>query len=178
MPRIKDVVDSVAVQVGVLFSLNEQANICLESSEIFTRIIQIWQQPLPDHCNQFKAFLDAGCYAGDLISSEVIAIIGCQDQVHPEDKIIGICLHGHPLRSLGTVVLRWEGVGFYKVFETLFHVVEGNSLPWQVILGANTCAKHNLLTIGAAAFGGSCTPVFPKKEKSEFAVYYHHAIRN
>jgi len=66
---------------------------------------------------------------------------------------------------ISTIVLRWEGVGLYKIFESRFYVVQGDSLTWQIILGAKTCATHNLLTAGA--FGGSKRQVFYKKEKSK-----------
>jgi hypothetical protein len=49
------------------------------------------------------------------------------------NEFIGICLHGHELRSIGTVILRWEGQGFYKIFQEGFHVIAGESLPWQII---------------------------------------------
>jgi hypothetical protein len=160
------------------FIAKNEANFVQENGEVFIRTVQIWQFPSPVHTNYFKAVLDAGCYAGDLITSEVVAIVGCQNKVEACNEVIGMCLHGHPLRSTGTVVLQWEGVGFYKVFETRFHIIEGDCLPWQVILGANTCAKHGLLAVGVGAFGGSNIPVFPKKGKSKLTAHLRLARLN
>jgi len=109
--------------------------------------------------------LDAGCHAGDLITWDVVAALGYTDHVRLHNEVIGMCLNGYPLRSIGTIDLQWEGLGFYKVFETSFHVVEGYSLPWQIILGAETCSRNSLLLVGA--FGGTKRQVLPKKGKSE-----------
>ncbi|PMD62035.1 uncharacterized protein K444DRAFT_718773 [Hyaloscypha bicolor E] len=138
-----------------------------ESHEMFTRTIQILEPTSNLQAQQFKAILDAGCYAGDLITFDVIITLGCIDKVQLCDEAVGVCLNGSMLRSIGTIVLRWEGVGLYKIFESRFYVVQGDSLAWQIILGAKTCATHNLLTAGA--FGGSKRQVFYKKEKKDSA---------
>jgi len=109
--------------------------------------------------------LDAGCHVGDLITSNVITALGFMDRVQPCDEVLGICLNGSLLKSNSTTTLRWQGVGFYKIFETYFHVVEGDFLAWQIILGAETCATHSLLTVGG--FGGSKHQVFQRKGKSK-----------
>ena len=132
---------------------------------MFTRTIEIVESTSAVRSNKFKAVLDAGCHAGDLITSDVVTALNCMDKIQSCNEVIGMCLHGDGLKSIGTIVLRWEGVGFYKIFETRFHVVEGDSLAWQIILGAETCAAHNLLTVGA--FGGSKRQVFSKKDKSK-----------
>lgn len=113
--------------------------------------------------------LDAGCYAGDLITSEVITALGCMDKVQPCNEVVGICLHGDPLKSTGTIELLWEGSGLYKVFRTRFHVVDGDAFAWQIILGAETCASHSLLTVGA--FGGSKHQVHPKGKSKSFSLH-------
>jgi hypothetical protein len=141
------------------------ANAGKESHEMFIRTIQILEPTSNLQAQQFKAILDAGCYAGDLITFDVIMTLGCIDKVQLCDEAVGVCLNGSMLRSIGTIVLRWEGVGLYKIFESRFYVVQGDSLTWQIILGAKTCATHNLLTAGA--FGGSKRQVFYKKEKSK-----------
>jgi hypothetical protein len=126
--------------------------------------------------NKFKVVLDAGCHAGDLITSDVVVALNCMDKVQTCNEVIGMCLHGDGLKSIGTIVLRWEGVGFYKIFETRFHVLEGDCLPWQIILGAETCAAHNLLTVGA--FAGSKRQVFPRKNKSKSIMSLRLAIHD
>jgi len=109
--------------------------------------------------------LDAGCHAGDLITSDVVAALGYTDHVQQYNEVIGMCLNGYPLRSTGTIILQWEGSGFYKVFENEFHVVEGDSLPWQIVLGAETCSRNSLLLVGA--FGGTKRQILPKKGKKD-----------
>lgn len=133
---------------------------------MFTRTVQIVELSSSHYRNNnFKAVLDAGCHVGDLITSEVITALGFMDRVQPCDEVLGICLNGSLLKSNGTITLRWQGVGFYKIFETCFHIVEGDFLAWQIILGAETCATHSLLTVGA--FGGSKHQVFQRKGKSK-----------
>jgi hypothetical protein len=136
-----------------------------ESHETFIRTIQVLEPGSAHRSHKFKAVLDAGCLAGDLITLEVIAALGCMDKVQPCDEVLGICLHGDVLKSTGTIDLQWEGTGLYKLFKSRFHVVESRPLAWQIIVGAETCALHSLLTVGA--FGGSKHQVFQKKGKSK-----------
>jgi hypothetical protein len=77
-----------------------------------------------------------------------------------EEQSILTCLNGNELVSLGTIELRWKGKGFRKIFRTTFHVIGGDVLPWEVLLGAETIQKHSILKF--AGFGG--TAVFPKKK--------------
>ncbi|KAE9371959.1 hypothetical protein N431DRAFT_339003 [Stipitochalara longipes BDJ] len=146
-----------------LSRLKHIANINQVDLEAFTRTISILDPALAHRPNKFKAVLDTGCHAGNLITSEVVAALGCMDNVQPCNEVLGICLNGDVLKSTGTIELQWEGAGCYKILKSRFHVIEGNSLAWQIILGAETCASHSLLTVGA--FGLSKHQVFPKKGK-------------
>lgn len=116
----------------------------------------------------FKGILDTGCEAGDLISGEVVSALNLWSEVEFRHEVIGTCLNGSDLRSIGTLMLRVNGRGFRKIFNTRFYVVAGESLSWQVVLGASTCANHHLLQAGAY---GSRT-VQPKKSKGKV-----HAMR-
>jgi hypothetical protein len=99
----------------------------------------------------FNAVIDTGCDGGDMVTPEVVSSLGYTSKVQICYKVIGICLNGHELRSTGTVSLKWHVIGSYKFVESRFHIVEGDSLPWQIVLGANTCNKYELFTV--AAFG-------------------------
>jgi hypothetical protein len=136
----------------------------------FTRTIRACDPATTHEAREFKAILDAGCDAGDVISLQVVSDLLLWDKVQLCDKVIGVCLHGHELKSVGTIVLRWEGKGFYKIFETRFHVIQGDSLPWQVILGAATCAEHHLLTAGAYGGRRQILPARPKGEPVQVQV--------
>jgi hypothetical protein len=104
----------------------------------------------------FKGILDGGCAVGDLISEEVVSGLNSWSEVEFDHKVIGTCLNGDDIHSIGTLVLRVDGEGLCKILDIKFYVVPGDSLPWQVVLGASTCAKHHLLKVGA--YGGREVP--------------------
>lgn len=104
-------------------------------------------------------WLDTGCEAHDLISFEVISNLGMTSRISNNKEAICTCLDGEQLFSIGTVKLHWKGKGFRKIFETTFHVIDGNVLPWQIILGAETIHEHGILKF--AGFGGR--PYYPKE---------------
>ncbi|KAK0109282.1 hypothetical protein ONS96_003102 [Cadophora gregata f. sp. sojae] len=84
--------------------------------------------------------------------------------VHHHENI-GICLNGSPLPSIGTVTLRWKGKRFRKIFTTTFHVIDGESIPWQVILGSQTIIEHGIVKF--AGFGGKSIIALRKETKDE-----------
>jgi hypothetical protein len=115
---------------------------------------------------EFKMSLDTGCDVHNLITREVLDTLNMSDVVAPSTQVICICLNGNELRSSGTIVLRWKGKGFCKIFETTFHVIdapEGEELPWQVVLGGKTIDQHKILKF--MGFGGSYA-IHPRGEKS------------
>lgn len=105
--------------------------------------------------------LDTGCEAHNLIAYRVIVDMSLVKDIILSSTPICICLNGDTLISMGTIILRWKGRGFRKVFETTFHVIEDNDLPWQVILGAETIRKESILKF--MGFGGRT--ILPKKTK-------------
>lgn len=74
-----------------------------------------------------------------------------------------VCLNGSSLSSVGTITLRWKGKRFRKIFTTTFHVFDGQSTTWQVILGAETIVEHGILKF--AGFAGQSVFTLPKKIK-------------
>ena len=98
-----------------------------------------------------------------MITSEVVSSLGYTSKIQSCDKAIGICIDGHEIRSAGVVNIQWHVVGGYHIVESWFQVVEGESLPWQIVLGAETCIKYHLLTVGV--FGKVQVP--HKKSKSK-----------
>lgn len=118
----------------------------------------------------FKGILDTGCEVGDLISEEVVSALNLWSEVEFCHEVIGTCLNGGDLRSIGTLMLRVDGRSFRKTFRTRFYVIAGESLSWQVVLGASTCAHHHLFK--ASAYGGS-RALQPKKSKGKV-----HALRH
>jgi hypothetical protein len=108
-----------------------------------------------------KMILDTGCEAHNLISYQVIDDMHKAENIIQSAQPICICLNGETLVSMGTIILRWKGRGFRKIFETTFHIIEDNDLPWQVILGAETIRKESILTF--MGFGGRT--MLPKKTK-------------
>jgi hypothetical protein len=110
--------------------------------------------------------LDTGCDVHNLITREVLKTLKMSRAVASSSQVICICLNGNELISSGTILLRWKGKGFCKVFETTFHVIEGpngDELPWQVVLGGETIDQHKILRF--MGFGGSCA-IHPKAKKS------------
>lgn len=135
--------------------------LCKEASNPFLKTVKIfWSET---ETMDAKMILDTGCEAHNLISYQVI------DDMHETQNIIlsaqpiCICLNGENLVSMGTVILRWKGRGFRKIFQTTFHVIEDNGLPWQVILGAETIRRESILKF--MGFGGRT--ILPKKTKGK-----------
>jgi hypothetical protein len=114
-----------------------------------------------DHL-EFKMRLDTGCEVHNLVTSHVVDRLQMQKHVAWKDEVLCTCLNGEQLLSVGTIILRWKGKRFRKVFATTFHIVDADALPWEVILGGKTIQEHGILTF--AGFGGA-TIVFPKKKK-------------
>ncbi|KAH8648059.1 hypothetical protein BGZ60DRAFT_535191 [Tricladium varicosporioides] len=108
--------------------------------------------------------LDTG-YDGDgLITYEALEDhLNLINSMIPSDEVICLCLNGQELRSKGIIVLRWRGEGFRKVFKTTFHVIDGEFLPYQMLLGAKTIHKNGILKF--AGFVGHA--IHPKKSKKE-----------
>lgn len=129
--------------------------------EMPTRTLRLGQSS--QRTKIFKGILDSGCEGGDLISEEVISALDLWSEVECRHEVIGTCLNGSDLVSVGTIVLRVNGLGLCKIFNTRFYVVAGESLSWQVVLGASTCANHHLLKVGAYGL----RVVQPKKSKGE-----------
>jgi hypothetical protein len=105
--------------------------------------------------------LDTGCEVHNLITAQAVSELRMLDEVQALDEVICICLNGQELRSIGSIVLQWRGKGFRKIFNTRFHVVEEDTLPWEVILGAKTIHEHSILKF--CGFGARC--ILPKKSK-------------
>ncbi|KAH8592646.1 hypothetical protein B0O99DRAFT_597082 [Bisporella sp. PMI_857] len=108
--------------------------------------------------------LDTGCEVYNLITLQTVHRLHMSDKVIIYSEPICTCLNGEQLISMGTLVLRWKGKRFRKIFTTVFHVINGDSLPWEVILGAETIHEHSILKF--AGFGGA-SPILPKKTKDE-----------
>jgi hypothetical protein len=106
--------------------------------------------------------LDTGCEVHNLITLQAVYRLHMSDNMTIHNESICTCLNGEQLISMGTLVLRWKGKRFRKIFTTLFHVINGDSLPWDVILGAETIDEHCILKF--AGFGGA-SPILPKKTK-------------
>jgi hypothetical protein len=106
--------------------------------------------------------LDTGCEVHNLITLQAVYRLHMSDNMTIHNEPLCTCLNGEELISMGTLVLRWKGKRFRKIFTTLFHVINGDSLPWDVILGAETIDEHCILKF--AGFGGA-SPILPKKTK-------------
>lgn len=115
-----------------------------------------------------KMILDTGCEAHNLIAYQVVNGMHKVESIMFSEQPICICLNGENLVSTGTIILRWKGRGFRKIFETTFHVIEEDTLPWQVILGAETIRKESILKF--VGFGGRT--VLPKKT----GVVFRHSL--
>lgn len=107
---------------------------------------------------EFKVKLDTGCEAHNLITIQALSELRMLDEVQALDEVICICLNGQEMRSSGTVILQWKGKGFRKIFNTHFHLVEEEVLPWEVILGGKMIHEHSILRFGG--FGARC--ILPK----------------
>ncbi|PMD64633.1 uncharacterized protein K444DRAFT_659903 [Hyaloscypha bicolor E] len=112
-----------------------------------------------------KMILDTGCEAYNLITYQVVDNMHKAEEINGSAELICICLNGETLASMGTINLRWKGRGFRKIFETTFHVIGGDNMSWQVILGAETIKRECILKF--MGFGGRT--ILPKKTKDERA---------
>lgn len=113
---------------------------------------------------ELKMMLDTGCEVYNLITWDAVNTLQLADEIISQTVNISTCLNGEPLSSIGTLVLRWKGKSFRKIFTTTFHIIDGVSLPWDVILGAKTIQEHGILKF--AGFAGS-KHILPKDNKGE-----------
>ncbi|PVH73040.1 hypothetical protein DL98DRAFT_595411 [Cadophora sp. DSE1049] len=134
-----------------------------EPGNPFLKTVKIFSIPLDGHV-ECKMTLDTG---SDLnwITVETLHDISMFNMMDRRHENIGICLNGSSLPSIGTITLRWKGKRFRKIFTTTFHVVDGVSIPWQVVLGAETIIEHDIVKF--AGFGGKSVLVLPKKTKGK-----------
>ena len=116
--------------------------------------------------------LDTRCEVHNLITLQAVHKLHMSDNVIIHNESICTCLNGELLISIGTVVLRWKGKRFRKIFTTVFHVINGDTLPWDTILGAETIYEHRILKF--AGFGGT-THVLPKKTKGMYTLRSSHS---
>lgn len=105
--------------------------------------------------------LDTGCEKHNLITLKAVEKLKKSQDISICYQSICTCLNGEPLVSTGTLSLCWKGKSFRKIFDTLFHVIDGD-LPWDVILGAETIHQHGILKV--AGFAGACL-ILPKLTK-------------
>lgn len=104
--------------------------------------------------------LDTGCEKHNLITLEAVNKLAMSQKIAIDNQSICTCLNGEQLISMGTLVLCWKGKSFRKIFTTLFYVIDGDVLPWDIILGAETIYEHGILKF--AGFGGA---ILPKQTK-------------
>ncbi|KAG4439976.1 hypothetical protein IFR05_004550 [Cadophora sp. M221] len=138
------------------FKVKEQGN-------PFLKTVKIFSVHLNTHI-ECKMVLDSGCDL-NMISARTLRDLLMFEYMDENPDDLCVCLNGGNLSSIGTITLHWKGKQFRKIFTTTFHVIDGDSLPWQVILGANTIVEHGILKF--AGFGGRRIPVLPKKTKEE-----------
>ncbi len=121
--------------------------------------------------------LDTGCDIHNLIAKHIVEELLMSDFVksYEDREAICTCLNGEDLQSIGTVMLRWKGKQFRKVFTTTFHVIDGDKLPWDVILGGETINEHGILRF--AGFGGS-SYILPKETKGMWLSNKRFAVTN
>jgi len=112
-----------------------------------------------------KMKLDTGCEAHDLVSSQAIRKLGLMAMIKFDRRPICVCLNGQELISVGTVELQWKGKSFRSIFSTQFEVIEGEVLPWDIVLGAKTIEKHGILKF--CGFGGR--RIHPVQSEGEFS---------
>ncbi|KAH7350640.1 hypothetical protein BKA65DRAFT_549643 [Rhexocercosporidium sp. MPI-PUGE-AT-0058] len=134
-----------------------------EPENPFLKTVKIFSVPLNIHI-ECKMTLDSGCDLNLMSATTLreLLMFGNMNQYHDD---LCVCLNGGNLSSIGTITLRWKGKRFRKIFTTTFHIIDGDSLPWDVILGADTIVEHGILKF--AGFGSRRIPVLPKKTKDE-----------
>ncbi|KAG9236256.1 hypothetical protein BJ875DRAFT_235601 [Amylocarpus encephaloides] len=109
-----------------------------------------------------ELIVDTGYHGEGLVTREAVEKrLKLGGSVVPVDEIICYLLDGQPLRSTGTLDLVWKG--YRKTFRTLFHVVDGDDLPYQILVGAKAIHRERILKFGG--FMGRNIP--PKKSKEE-----------
>ncbi|KUJ20685.1 uncharacterized protein LY89DRAFT_666334 [Mollisia scopiformis] len=136
-----------------------------QPSDPFLRTVKIFSS----HANgyvEFKMRLDTGCEIHNLITLQAVHKLHLFDNTTIHNESICTCLNGEQLMSMGTLILRWKGKRFRKIFTTIFHVINGDSLPWDVILGAEAIREYSILKF--AGFGGA-RPILPKKSREKKA---------
>ncbi|KIM97199.1 hypothetical protein OIDMADRAFT_57834 [Oidiodendron maius Zn] len=136
-----------------------------QSSDPFLKTVKIFSSHVDDYVES-KMRLDTGCEVHNLITLQVVNKLHMFDEVTVHNESICTCLNGEELISMGTLVLRWKGKRFRKIFTTVFHVINSDPLPWEVILSAETIEEHGILKF--AGFGG-VSPILPKKTREEQA---------
>jgi hypothetical protein len=122
--------------------------------------------------------LDTGCEVHNLITLQAVQRLRMSDNMIIYNESICTCLNGELLISMGTLVLRWKGKRFRKIFSTVFHVIDGDTLPWDTILGAETIHEHGILKF--AGFGGA-THILPRKTKGMYtqrSLHSHYSKTN
>ncbi|KAL5322064.1 hypothetical protein ACEPPN_010033 [Leptodophora sp. 'Broadleaf-Isolate-01'] len=136
-----------------------------EPGNPFLKTVKLFSLPLNTNI-ECKMVLDSGCDL-NLISARTLRDLLMIEYMDKNPEDLCVCLNGGNLSSIGTITLRWKGKQFRKIFTTTFHVIDGDgdSLPWQVILGADTIVEHGILKF--AGFGGRRIPILPKKTKEE-----------
>ena len=112
--------------------------------------------------------LDTGCEVHNLITMQAVSELKMLAELQALDDVICICLNGQELRSTGSIMLQWRGKGFRKIFNTRFYIVEGDTLPWEVILCAKTIHEHSILKF--CGFGARC--ILPKKSTGMLLVTF------
>lgn len=123
----------------------------------------MWSPNLERHI-ELKMMLDTGREVYNLITWDAVNTLQLQNEIDSQTANIATCLNGEPLTSIGTLVLRWKGKSFRKIFTTTFHIIDGVTLPWDVILGAETIREHGILKF--AGFAGS-KHILSKEKKGE-----------
>ncbi|KAE9365189.1 hypothetical protein N431DRAFT_518271 [Stipitochalara longipes BDJ] len=134
-----------------------------KSSDPFLKTVKIFSSHVIEYV-EFKMRLDTGCEIHNLITLQAVHRLHMFHELIVYNEPICTCLNGEQLTSMGTLVLRWKGKRFRKIFTTVFHVIDGDCLPWDVILGAETIQEHGILKF--AGFGGAILPKRTKEQKA------------
>jgi hypothetical protein len=108
--------------------------------------------------------LDTGMDRHNLISPRLVEEMGLASDVENQEEDICECLDGKPLRSTGTITVRWKGKSFLKIFTTIFHLVEEYDPAWEMLLSAETIFKHKIFEY--KGFGGRA--YFSTKQKGKY----------
>ncbi|KAH7420116.1 hypothetical protein BKA64DRAFT_652413 [Cadophora sp. MPI-SDFR-AT-0126] len=134
-----------------------------EPGNPFLKTVKIFSIPLDGHI-ECKMTLDTG---SDLnwITLQTLRNIHMFSKMERYHEDVGICLNGSSLASIGTITLLWKGKQFRKIFTTKFHVIDGESIPWQIILGSETIIEHGIVKF--AGFGGKSIIALPKETKDD-----------